>query len=154
MINDLRGKYRPLSNFWSCFITYEGRSYPSVENAYQAAKMQNSLDKDKFLYCKASEAKQLGKLLPLRSDWEYERYLSWAGHVPIKVTVMYELVKQKFFNNSSLANLLVETGEEEIQEGNWWGDNIWGTVNGEGINYLGKILMQVRKELNELRFSK
>lgn len=38
MINHFSGKYRVLSNFYPSKIVYEGRVYPTVENAYQAAK--------------------------------------------------------------------------------------------------------------------
>lgn len=33
-----RGKYGFLSNFYNCCIEYEGKVYPSVENAFQASK--------------------------------------------------------------------------------------------------------------------
>lgn len=39
--------------------------------------------------------------------------------------------------------------DEHLEEGNTWGDTIWGTVDGVGENRLGKILMRVRDELNE-----
>ena len=42
---------------------------------------------------------------------------------------------------------MIETGDEYLEEGNTWGDRIWGTVNGKGQNNLGKILMRVREEL-------
>jgi predicted NAD-dependent protein-ADP-ribosyltransferase YbiA (DUF1768 family) len=32
-------------------------------------------------------------------------------------------------------------------EGNTWGDKFWGQVKGEGANYLGRLLMKVREEL-------
>ena len=32
-------------------------------------------------------------------------------------------------------------------EGNHWGDTCWGQVNGRGENRLGKILMQLRDEM-------
>lgn len=138
MINDLRFKYRPLSNFWSCFIKQYGEYYPSVENAYQASKMENPSDREKFKFIKASEAKQLGRLLPMRKDWD-----------SVKVDIMYSLVLQKFQTNNYLAALLLSTEDEEIQEGNWWGDTFWGTVNGKGENHLGKILMKVRSVIKE-----
>lgn len=138
MINDFRGKHRWLSNFWNCFIHVEGLNYPSVENAYQAMKMKNDEDRLKFLYCKASEAKQLGRLLPIRKDWNEQR-----------INVMYDLVAIKFKQDFTLKHLLLSTGDEILEEGNWWGDTFWGTVNGKGENHLGRILMQVRKELKE-----
>ena len=44
---------------------------------------------------------------------------------------------------------LLATGDEHLEEGNTWGDTTWGTVNGIGENRLGRILMKVRKELQE-----
>jgi ribA/ribD-fused uncharacterized protein len=135
MIKELSGEYRFLSNFWSCFIEYEGLLYPSVENAYQAAKCANELDKDYFLTCKASDAKRRGRIVKMRPDWE-----------EAKLGVMLQLVRQKF-QQEPLRTMLLATGDQEIQEGNWWGDLFWGTVNGVGENHLGKILMKVREEL-------
>lgn len=134
MIKEMTGQYRFLSNFWSCFIDWEGYCYPSVENAYQAAKCQKLEDRPRFISIKASEAKRLGQVVEIRVDWNTRR-----------LDVMYELVKQKF-TEPRLRQMLLETGEEEIQEGNWWGDRFWGTVNGVGENHLGKILMRVRSE--------
>ena len=34
-------------------------------------------------------------------------------------------------------------------EGNTWNDTFWGVCNGQGQNWLGKILMLVRSELNK-----
>lgn len=136
MIKELTGQYRFLSNFWSCFIDWEGDRYPSVENAYQAAKCRKSSDRHQFVSIKASEAKRLGQVIEMNPVWE-----------SMKLDVMYELVKQKF-TEPRLKQMLLETGDEDIQEGNWWGDRFWGTVNGVGANHLGKILMRVRSELN------
>ena len=36
----------------------------------------------------------------------------------------------------------------ELEEGNNWGDKYWGTVEGEGKNMLGKLLMKVRAILS------
>lgn len=132
MIKELTGKYRFLSNFFSCFVTYEGVEYPSVENAYQAAKCKDVEDRPFFLTCKASEAKRRGRVICMRSDWD-----------EIKLRVMEELVRQKF-SIEPLKSKLQSTAPDEIQEGNWWGDFYWGTVNGVGENHLGKILMEVR----------
>ena len=60
---------------------------------------------------------------------------------------MLEIVRSKFKQNKDLAKKLIETGDAYLEEGNWWGDKIWGVCNGEGENRFGKILMQVREEL-------
>ena len=136
-IREFSGKYRFLSNFWSCYILYELEEYPSVENAYQAAKMKNISDRLRFTDCKASEAKHLGRVLPMLDNWD-----------KVKRKVMYDLVYQKFDTYEDLKHKLLRTGEAILEEGNWWGDTYWGTVNGKGQNHLGKILMKVRTELH------
>lgn len=60
---------------------------------------------------------------------------------------MYEVVLAKFSQNEFLKQKLIATGREWLEEGNTWGDITWGTVDGVGNNYLGKILMAVRSVL-------
>lgn len=60
---------------------------------------------------------------------------------------MYEICKAKFTQNGDLKEKLLATGNDILEEGNTWGDRVWGTVNGVGENRLGKILMRVREEL-------
>ena len=62
---------------------------------------------------------------------------------------MEDLVRQKFTKNKDLAKLLKGTGNQELIEGNTWKDTFWGVYNGIGSNHLGKILMKIRKELND-----
>lgn len=136
-ISEFEGQYRFLSNFWSCYVKAEGEWYPSVENAYQAMKMKDPANRARFQHIKASEAKRLGRVLPMRDDWDQ-----------IKLDIMYNLVKQKF-SDLKLQGHLLNTEDAILEEGNWWGDNYWGTVNGYGENHLGKILMRVRAEFKE-----
>lgn len=84
-----------------------------------------------------SVAKKLGRRVALRKDWE-----------SVKFSIMKDLVKAKFTQNPDLAEKLLATDNAHLEEGNTWGDRIWGTVNGTGANKLGIILMQVRDELN------
>lgn len=42
---------------------------------------------------------------------------------------MEELVRAKFTQNPDLADKLLATGDAHLEEGNTWGDRIWGTVN-------------------------
>ena len=138
MINEFRGKYRFLSNFWPCQVTFEEEVYPSVEHAYQAAKCFWFQDRKHILNCKTpGEAKKLGRRVATRLNWEH-----------IKVDVMFSLLKEKF-KDPLLATWLLATGSQELQEGNWWSDTFWGVDQrtGKGENCLGKLLMQVRSGL-------
>ena len=62
---------------------------------------------------------------------------------------MFDLVLEKFKQNPELKQKLLETGNQELIEGNTWNDTFWGVCNGQGQNWLGKILMLARSELNK-----
>lgn len=135
MINSFKGKYYFLSNFYSAPVTYDGLTFQNNEAAFQAAKCINPELRKQFINLNPSEAKRSGRRVKLRSDWEQ-----------VKVVIMRDICKAKFEQNEDLRQQLIATGSEPLEEGNTWGDRIWGTVNGVGQNHLGKILMQIRNE--------
>ncbi len=140
MIDSFTGQYDWLSNFYPCQIKVAGVVYPSVEHAYQAAKTINPEDRAAIAALpNAAQAKRAGKKLVVRDDWE-----------EIKLNVMKQLVRQKF-GYGWFALLLIGTGEEELVEGNWWGDTFWGVCRGAGHNHLGRILMDIREEVELAR---
>lgn len=141
-ISKFTGKYRFLSNFYPCLVEFEGMIFPSVEHAFQAAKVLDLQERRKFrVYPTPADAKAFGRHVKLRPDWEQ-----------VKVKIMTDIVRDKFTRNKcrdDIRSLLLETGTSYIEEGNNHKDTFWGTVNGEGRNELGKILMQVREQLKE-----
>lgn len=86
---------------------------------------------------KPAKAKKMGRQVKLRKDWE-----------DIKLQVMEKALRLKF-QDSTLRKKLIATGDEELVEGNPWGDRYWGVYNGSGKNKLGKLLMKIRKELQD-----
>ena len=54
---------------------------------------------------------------------------------------MFEIVLNKLNQNPQLAVMLMATGDEELVEGNTWGDRTWGVCDGVGQNRPGKILV-------------
>jgi len=135
-IIQFQGDYSFLSNFYHCSVEMDGKVYPSVEHAFQAAKTHDCAKRDIIRKAPTpSEAKRLGRKLLLRSDWE-----------KVKVDIMQELVMHKF-QNPELAAKLVETDDAKLIEGNWWNDTFWGVCNGKGENRLGQILESVRTTL-------
>ena len=135
MINSFSGEYRWLSNFWVCEVEYDGVIWPSSEHAYQAAKSLDSEYKKQMLACNTpGQTKKLGKKVELRSDWD-----------EVKLGIMEEILRAKF-SNPQLREALLQTGTEELVEGNWWHDVYWGVCKGVGQNNLGKILMKLREE--------
>lgn len=138
MINEFRGKYYFLSNFFDAPVTYDGITYKNNEAAFQAQKTKTRRERHAFSNITASDAKRLGRRVDLRSDWN-----------DVRILYMTEIVRAKFTQNEDLKRKLLDTENEYLIEGNTWGDRFWGKVNGVGDNHLGQILMQIRDELRE-----
>jgi ribA/ribD-fused uncharacterized protein len=145
MINEFRGRYRFLSNFYPCEIRYEGLVFSSVEHAYQAAKSDCREVRLLITSCvTAGAAKKCGKLLVLRPDWSTN-----------KTKVMLELLRIKFQDSFLAQSLLNTTDDGELAEGNNWHDNFWGMCGcpicyGRGKNMLGRLLMTVRNDIADV----
>lgn len=139
MINSFDGEYRFLSNFHDSPIQEGIVTYPTVEHYFQA---QKTLDMEqRLMIARAAtpgEAKKMGRQVTLRADWE-----------DVKLDVMEKGLRMKFAI-PELRNKLLATGSEELVEGNWWGDTCWGVCKGVGENNLGKLLMKIRSELQNL----
>lgn len=145
MINEFKGKNYFLSNFFNFDVVVDEVKYKNNEAAFQAAKIKSLTQTDglkgvtrkSFSELQPNEAKRLGRQVKLRIDWE-----------DVKDSVMLECVRSKF-SQEPLRQRLIDTGSEELIEGNTWNDRYWGVDlrSGSGENKLGKILMQVREEL-------
>lgn len=139
IISGFQGKFRFLSNFWPCEINFEGENYQSTESAYQAAKTLDEHERKEIREAATPAiAKKFGRKCTIRSDWE-----------KIKLSVMENLLRQKFQSGSDLFNKLKETFGMEIIESNYWHDNFFGSCTCEkcgnkGRNELGKLLMKIR----------
>lgn len=139
MINEFKGDYRFLSNFFMTTVVYDNAHYPSSEHAYMAAKTTDATLRMKIARCATpKEAKHMGRQIKLRAGWEDMKY-----------SVMLEILMDKFSRNSIIRQKLIDTGDQELIEGNWWGDKVWGVClkTNQGKNLLGKCLMQVRQSL-------
>lgn len=135
-INSFTKEYSFLSNFYPCFVYYQGERFSSSERAFQAAKCLDKSQWKQFQLCPTNgDAKNLGKHVDLRPDWE-----------TVKIDIMYEILKSKF-SDPVLRDKLLNTGYRHLEEGNNHGDRFWGTVKGQGRNELGKCLMKLRNEL-------
>lgn len=141
-ISGFNGSYGFLSNFYAIPIEFEGLKYTSVEHAYQAAKTEDdNLRATIASLTTPGYAKKAGRNLLLREDWE-----------DVKIPIMLRLLQKKF-RNPILKAALLQTGDAYLVEGNYWHDNFWGNCSCsrcqriQGENWLGKLLMQVRDEL-------
>lgn len=138
-IRRMAGEHSFLNSFHPACVHLDGEAYPTVENAFQAAKTLDPSARAPFRTCAASEAKRLGTRLALRPDWE-----------AVKVAVMSALVAEKFAEPGLRARLRA-TAPRALVEGNWWHDNFWGSCHcarcgARGMNHLGRILMTLRDD--------
>lgn len=128
--------HRFLSNYHLCSIWYDGREYPSTENAYQASKFPDGLRKQ-FQDISPLDAKRLGTSLKMNST-EIER---WNR---TRIDIMAQLNMYKYSAHPELRKLLLETDGKLLVEENYWGDVFWGIYKSKGMNHLGIILMKIR----------
>jgi ribA/ribD-fused uncharacterized protein len=140
-ITRFRGNYAFLSNFYSSPITVNGIAFPTVEHAFQAAKVRLDHPRRRDAQILIAEhptpagAKRAGRSVTLRADWK-------TAHLPI----MRRLLALKFADRR-LRRLLMDTSDLPLIEGNDWKDTYWGVCNGVGRNQLGVLLMELRAEL-------
>lgn len=142
-IDRFEHEYAFLSNFFYVPVIYEDIEYLTSEHAYQAAKCAKDIERKAIeIVHEPGKAKFIGNHCEIRKDWE-----------EVKEDIMLEILKDKFSPGSDMAKRLLETGNREIIEGNWWHDNFWGDCychkcqNVPGQNRLGELLQQIRNDL-------
>ena len=132
-------EYGCFSNFAPYPINLGGKSWPTSEHYFQAQKFLDDNIQKKIRQAKSpSVAARMGRdrSSPLRRDWER-----------VKDDVMRQAVGAKFTQHDDLKKILLDTGDailiEHTENDSYWGDG----GDGSGRNMLGRILMQVRADL-------
>lgn len=132
-------EYGEFSNFARFPIKLRGKKWPTSEHYFQAMKHSSISDRDEIRKAKTpSEASRQGRdrKKKLRRDWE-----------SVKVQIMREVIKAKFTQYPDICELLVSTDEailiEHTDNDNYWGDG----GDGKGRNMLGRLIMELRTEL-------
>lgn len=141
LFNSKTPQYSWLSNFYKAPLTLTMKcgtfEFQCAEAAYQCAKMYDRRPEtvERWTHMSGLEAKQAGKSLVIRNDWEL-----------VKLDVMKHVIHAKF-QDSKMAFLLKQTGWDNLMHLSPW-DLFWGVddkLNGQ--NHLGLIIMGERKEL-------
>lgn len=118
-------------------ITWNGRTWPSVEHAYQASKTD---DPELIALIAGQPTSGMAKKEATR--------LMRNGTIIMpepqrRMRVMFELLMAKF-SDPGMRALLAETSDFALVEGNTWQDHFWGVCMGTGCNHLGRMLMTIR----------
>lgn len=118
-IKSFKNKHYFLSNFFPCFVEFEGLTYPSAECAYQAAKTTNQSIRMYFTGMpNGMSARRWGNQIELREDWGTARY-----------EIMAAILRSKF-SQPYLKEMLLNTKDAPLEESEF-----------------GELLMQIREEL-------
>jgi ribA/ribD-fused uncharacterized protein len=119
--------------------------FKTNEHFYQACKFQ---DFDMIAEVGNHPSKGLKKFInSKKSEWRKD----WDD---IKLNIMRVGLKYKFSDhNPKLKQMLLDTGDIELVEYNYWNDKFWGVCKKteEGENHLGKLLMEIRDNLRNNR---
>jgi len=115
----------------------KGKCYQHVINLMppHSVYIETHLGGGSVLRHKRPAKRNIAIEVSLRYDWE-----------EIKDSIMLQCLIEKFFNEK-LANLLLDTSNSELIEGNWWNNTYWGVCKGKGLNKLGIMLMNIRNHL-------
>ncbi|WP_246320268.1 NADAR family protein [Paenibacillus qinlingensis] len=131
--------YGCFSNFAKYPIEIQGEIWQTSEHYFQAKKFEETEHEEQIrLAPTPMAAARMGRerSRPLRSDWE-----------EVKLDIMYEAVLAKIQQHETVRDILLSTGScvlvEHTKNDAYWGDNGDGT----GQNMLGRILMQIRGDL-------
>lgn len=127
------------------FTFPDGRIYYTAEHYFQANKFSSRAISDQIL-----AQKNPADAIELSRNPEFKKYIrrDWDK---IRDDVMYDAQLAKFQAYPNLADLLLSTGDMNLQYRNhtdsYWGD---GGRTGKGKNKLGIILMEIRNHFREL----
>lgn len=141
-ISIFRGENFFLSNLYSTNIKWGDRVFKSAEHFYQAAKCLEKSAAEKIYLAETSKsAKILGKFVKRRYHWHVDR-----------VGVMETILRMKF-RNKKLKRMLIETGDKQLIDQNFYHERFWGQCGctkhqKKGRNIMGKILMKIRADID------
>ena len=137
VINQFRGEYDFLSNRFGCRFVWRGLKYGSAEAAFQASKCEDEAERKVFASCSADKAVMRGKGLTPYPGWE-----------EAQLDIMESILNAKFEQNPALMGKLAKTGNCILTNGNSKHETFWGVdlYSWQGENYLGKLLMRIRKK--------
>jgi ribA/ribD-fused uncharacterized protein len=142
MIIEFKDEFSFLSNFHPCTVVIGLMKFPSSEHAFMSFKNDSDEWKKECqrFDLTPGQIKKKGRKIDLVNDWE-----------DIKIESMRTALMSKFRQNKDLKEKLLNTGNQNLVEGNWWGDIVWGVCLKSnpniGENHLGRLLMEVRSLL-------
>ena len=116
MINQFKGQYAFLSNFYPSGVWYDNQLWGTAEHLYQSFKTLKISEMQLIFNAGGpADAKRMGKQITLREDWAL-----------VKDACMATTILCKFSQSPPLRDALLETYPHVLIEGNTWHDQYWG----------------------------
>ena len=131
---------------------YDGYTYPTVEHAFHAQKIDPKDPKEKeykeYLSnpeLKPNEAKKYGG----KTSFKKNNFIFRKDWDKNKLNLMEEITETYYSANPDMKQKLIETNDAELLHSGPLIDSFWGVKsNGTGGNHHGKILMKLRKQFS------
>lgn len=119
---------------------WNGICFWGVEHLFYYITRKTEDERERIYACDNQSISVRAKNTKLRPDWD-----------DIKIDFMKEMLRAKFHQGGrKLAQKLVDTGDIELLERNSWNSYFWGVdPDGNGENWLGILLMEVRDEVGK-----
>jgi ribA/ribD-fused uncharacterized protein len=139
-INFCESQFHYLSPFSAHALEMWGETFPTVEHAYQAARIKPGPERDAIkLATSPLQAWKLGQLYKHKPELQVSNF--------DKNAVMEELFRAKVAQHPEIREILEESGDRELQK-HIETDSYWGTgQDGNGENRMGKLWMKIWAEL-------
>jgi len=131
------------SNLFPIPIMFDGREFPTAEQAYQAGKARKETVREWILSAPTPSLAAMAA----HGLYTWDIVPNWSQ---IKFDRMRAVLHAKFTQHEDLRLLLLSTGEARIVEAGRVANGVnrtWGEVNGKGLNMLGVLLTELRAEL-------
>ena len=135
--------FDPLNPWSGHQVKIWGKTFPTAEHAYHYRKFTETLPKVANQIRRAPSAWAAMQIerrhkSKSRTDWDQ-----------VKAGIMEEILRALVAQNQDVRDVLMATGKKAIIK-NAHEDGFWGIgSSGKGQNVMGKIYMQIRKELQE-----
>lgn len=122
-------------------VEWKGKLWPTSEHAYHSEKFEDENLKEQI-----RNARSAHDALKLSHEHEDKYKKNWDD---IKLSVMKDILHAKVAQHPYVKKKLLESGERDLIEDSWR-DDFWGWgPNKDGQNHLGRLWMEVRREVQD-----
>jgi ribA/ribD-fused uncharacterized protein len=139
-----------LSNFSAFQVRWKNKIFQTSEHLYQFLKFDYAAGTMET-WAKAIDVKNTIRLAPSAHEAFKIAEANAIFHRPdwldVRVPIMKQILLAKVEQHEYVKYKLLQTGSKILEE-NSWRDDFWGTgPNGDGLNMLGKLWMEIREEI-------